>query len=84
MTMTLRLKRVTSKVKNPAPGIRVLECAEAAVFADRVVHTERSTIMGLVDIHATFVVDHMDLWVWLVVLKTLTAVRRDENGSGKK
>lgn len=40
--------------------------------------------MGLVDIHATFVVSHMDLWVWLVVLKTLIAVRRDENGSGKK
>ena len=36
--------------------------------------------MGMLDIHATLVVDQADLWLWLIVLKTLFAVRRFENG----
>ncbi len=36
--------------------------------------------MGMLDIHATLVVDQVDLWFWLIVLKTLFAVRRFENG----
>ena len=40
--------------------------------------------MGLFDIHATIVVDQADLMIWLVVLKTFIAVRRDKNGDGKE
>ena len=36
--------------------------------------------MGMLDIHATLVADQVDLWFWLIVLKTLFAVRRFKNG----
>lgn len=59
-----------------------LYCNLAAVFACWVVLEQGGITMGIFEIHTTFVVDQTDLWLWLVVIKSLLTVRREGKDSG--